>query len=57
MVILGHLHIHTTSYPACLDHSKNQQKYVLMTGNDLTIPYIWYLTQRKVQDIVMDNIL
>jgi hypothetical protein len=49
MVILRYLHTHATPYPAGLDHSKNQEKYVLTTGNDLVTPHVWYLTGRKVQ--------
>ena len=53
MVILEWLHIHTTPNPVGLGHSKNQKKYVLITGNDILTPHIWYLTMKKVQDIVI----
>jgi len=33
--------------PTGLGHSKNQEKYVLITGNDILTPHIWYLTQIK----------
>ena len=53
MVISGYLHMHTTSNPTCFDHTKNQEKYGLVTGNDILTPHIWYLTQSDVQDIVI----
>ena len=39
--------------PAGLGHSKSQEKYVLITGNDILTPHIWYLTQRKVQGLIL----
>ena len=43
----------SSSIPACLSHSKNEEKYVLITGSDPIIKYLWYLTQRKLQGIVI----
>jgi len=54
MVISGYQYRHTP-IPACLSHSKNQGKYVLITGSDLVIHPVWYLTQKQMQDIVMDR--
>ena len=57
MVISVYLHRHTTSNTACSTDPKKQEKCVLITGNDIRTPHVWYLTGRIVKDKVTDHIL